>query len=130
MKQDLINLFIFFGICVVSYLIFANLSYKEGMKGDISGNIVASGLAGSSPAYNATIKAETIKLQDMLLINKYRKEYETTILNLEDLVSSMMIQTALTIDVLNPDETFLKLNNLYQTRNSLNYVMELIDKTF
>jgi hypothetical protein len=129
MKQDLKNLFIFFGICILSYLIFVNLSFKEGMTTDSSGNAISNGLAGNSAAYAATIKAETIKLQDMLLVSKYRKDYENTILNLEDLISNMMLQTSLNVNTSNPEQALTKLNNLYQSKNALNDVMKFVDKT-
>ena len=129
MKQDLKNLFIFIGICVVSYLIFVNLQFKEGMTTDSSGNTVSNGLAGNAAAYAATIKAETIKLQDMLLISKYRKDYENSILNLEDLVSNMMLQTALNVNVANPEQALTKLNALHQSKNALNDIMAFVDRT-
>jgi hypothetical protein len=129
MKQDLKNLFIFFGICILSYLIFVNLSFKEGMTTDSSGNTISNGLAGNAAAYAATIKAETIKLQDMLLVSKYRKDYENTILNLEDLISNMMLQTSLNVNTSNPEQALTKLNNLYQSKNALNDVMKFVDKT-
>jgi hypothetical protein len=129
MKQDLKNLFIFFGICIISYLIFVNLPFKEGMTTDSSGNTISNGLAGNAAAYAATIKAESIKLQDMLLISKYRKDYENVILNLEDLISNMMLQTALNVNTSNPEQALTKLNNLYQSKNALNDVMAFVDKT-
>jgi len=129
MKQDLKNLFIFFGICILSYLIFVNLSFKEGMTTDSSGNTISNGLAGNAAAYAATIKAETIKLQDMLLVSKYRKDYENTILNLEDLISNMMLQTSLNVNTSNTEQALTKLNNLYQSKNALNNVMAFVDKT-
>jgi hypothetical protein len=99
------------------------------MTTDASGNAVSNGLAGNSPAYGATIKAETIKLQDMLLISKYRKDYENAILNLEDLISNMMLQTVLNVNTSNPEQALTKLNNLYQSKNALNNVMAFVDKT-
>jgi hypothetical protein len=130
MKQDLKVLFIFFGICVVAYLIFVNLPFKEGMTTDVSGNSTSSGgLAGNAKAYGATIKSETIKLQDMLLISKYRKDYENAILNLEDLISNMMLQTVLNVNKSSPEQALTKLNNLYQSKTALNDVMAFVDKS-
>ena len=94
MKKELMNLFLFIGICLVVYLLFRNFNYKsktiEGMT-DASGNDVASpggnGIAGNAASYGATIKDATIKLQDTFLITKYRSDYETAILNLDDLIS-------------------------------------------
>jgi len=129
MKQDLKILFIFFTICVIAYLIFINLPFKEGMTTDASGNTITNGLAGNAQAYGATIKAETIKLQDMLLISKYRKDYENVILNLEDLISNMMLQTVLNTNTSNPEQALTKLNSLHQSKIALNEVMSFVDKS-
>ena len=96
MKRELMNLFLFIGICLVVYLLFRNFNYNtqysliEGMT-DASGNDVSptsNGIAGNAAAYGAQIKAATIKLQDTFLITKYRSDYESAILNLDDLIRS------------------------------------------
>ena len=94
MKTELMNLFLFIGITLLVYLLFRNFNYNnqysliEGMT-DASGNAVTptgNGIAGNAASYGAQIKAATIKLQDTFLISKYRSDYETVILNLDDLV--------------------------------------------
>ena len=94
------NLFLFIGICFLFYLLFRNFNFRnnrEGMTTDASGNKVdaSSGIAGNASAYAATIKAETIKSQDTFLISKYRSDYETVILNLDDLISNLMLKITL-----------------------------------
>ena len=99
------NLFLFIAICFVAYILFRNFEYNnqyrliEGMT-DGSGNVTPSstnGIAGNAASYGATIKSANIKMQDMFLISKYRSDYETAILNLDDLLSSLMLQTALIV---------------------------------
>jgi len=129
MKKDLVNLFIFIAICFIVYLLFRNLNYKEGMATDASNNTptVSSGVAGGAAAYAAIIKSNVIKNQDMLLITKYRSDYETSILNLDDLVNNLMLTTALNIDPTKPMDGLDKLAKLNQSKAALNSVMKFVD---
>jgi len=136
MKTELMNLFLFIGISLVVYLLFRNFNYKsqysliEGMT-DASGNAVTptdNGIAGNAASYGAQIKAATIKLQDTFLISKYRSDYETVILNLDDLVDSLMLKTVLSIDTNNPGDSVKKLADMNQAKIALNTVMKFVDK--
>ena len=128
MSKDLMNLFIFLAICFVVYILFRNIKFKEGMTADASANnLQNTGIAGNAAAYAAQIKALTIKLQDMLLISKYRSEYETVILNLDDLINNLMLKTALSVDKDKPDEAILKLTQMGQAKTALNSVMKFVD---
>jgi hypothetical protein len=69
----------------------------------------------------------TIKNQDMLLISKYRTDYENAILNLDDLISTMMAQTALSVNQSNPMASLEKLVQLNSARGALNSVMKFLD---
>jgi hypothetical protein len=133
MKKELINLFIFVAICFIAYILFRNLNFsaREGMTTDASGNSTAAtsnGVAGSAASYGATLKAATIKQQDMYLISKYRSDYETVILNLDDLVNNLMLGATLNINPSKPHESLSKLAELNQAKTALNTVMKFIDK--
>ena len=133
MKKELMNLFLFIGICFLAYLLFKNFnfSYKEGMTSNSTDNAATSsssnGIAGNAAAYGATIKASNIKLQDTFLITKYRSDYETAILNLDDLLNNLMLQTALNVDINNPEKSITKLANMNQAKTALNSVMKFVD---
>ena len=128
MSKELMNLFIFLAICFVVYILFRNLKFKEGMTADPSdNNLQNTGISGNAAAYAAQIKALTIKLQDMLLISKYRSEYETVILNLDDLINNLMLKTALSVDKDKPEEAILKLTQMGQAKTALNSVMKFVD---
>ncbi len=136
MKTELMNLFLFIGISLVIYLLFRNFNYNnqysliEGMT-DASGKVVTptgNGIAGNSASYGAQIKAATIKLQDTFLISKYRSNYETVILNLDDLVDNLMLKTVLSIDSNNPGDGIKKLAEMNQAKVALNSVMKFVDK--
>ena len=130
------NLFLFIAICFIAYILFRHFEYKnqygiiEGMT-DGSGNVTQSstnGIAGNAASYGATIKSANIKMQDMFLISKYRSDYEAAILNLDDLLSSLMLQTALTVDTKNPQATIKQLSDMNQAKVALNSVMKFVDK--
>jgi hypothetical protein len=133
MKKELMNLFLFIGICFVAYLLFKNFnfSYKEGMTSNSTDNAAttssSNGIAGNAAAYGATIKAANIKLQDTFLITKYRSDYENAILNLDDLLNNLMLQTALNVDTNNPEKSITKLANMNQAKTALNSVMKFVD---
>jgi hypothetical protein len=141
MNKELMNLFLFIGICFVVYVLFRNFNYNtqysliEGMT-DASGKVETptatastnNGIAGNSPTYGAQIKASTIKLQDTFLISKYRSNYETVILNLDDLVDNLMLKTVLSIDSNNPGDGIKKLAEMNQAKVALNSVMKFVDK--
>jgi hypothetical protein len=98
---------------------------------DASGTAAAptgDGIAGNAASYGAQIKAATIKLQDTVLISKYRSDYETAILNLDDLVDNLMLKTVLSIDTSNPADGLKKLADMNQAKLALNNVMKFVDK--
>ena len=141
MKTELMNLFLFIGICLVVYLLFRNFNYNsqysliEGMtdasttgESPTAVTPTGNGIAGNAPSYGAQIKAATIKLQDTFLISKYRSDYETVILNLDDLVDNLMLKTVLSIDINNPGDSVKKLAEMNQTKLALNNVMKYVDK--
>ena len=127
------NLFLFIGICFVLYLLFRNFNFsnREGMT-DASGNTTSSstpsnGIAGNAASYGATIKAETIKLQDTFLISKYRSDYETAILNLDDYINNLMLNLTLSINGTNLAKSLEQLGQMQQAKTALNSVMKFVD---
>jgi hypothetical protein len=133
--KELYNLFLFLVICLVVYIIFRNFNYVnviEGMTDASSGNTIAkssnaNGIAGNAASYAASLKSTTIKLQDTFLIKKYRSDYESAILNLDDLISNLMLKTALSVNQENPEEAVEKLGKMQQAKVALNSVMKFVD---
>jgi hypothetical protein len=127
--KELYNLFLFIVICFVIYLIFRNFNYsplREGMT-DASGNTVANGIAGNASSYSASIKSEVIKSRDTFLIDKYRSDYESVILNLDDLINNLMLNTALTVNQSNPQQSIIQLGQMQQAKAALNSIMKFLD---
>lgn len=92
---------------------------------------VATGAAGSAASYAESIKASTVKIQDELLISKYRKDYENVIINMEDNMSAAMLKIALSAkDVSNPTEVAMiasRIAALSTAKTALNDVMKYVD---
>ena len=94
--------------------------------------ISTSGEAGTAASYAAGIKARMVKLQDELLVSKYRKDYEGVIINLDDYIGYLMIQQTLNMkldgDVKTQIENINNLNILKNSKEALNATMTFLDK--
>ena len=88
---------------------------------------VTNGITGNAASYAAAIKAQVSLLQDSLLISKYKNDYENVIINMNDLVNHLMLQTVLSIDHNNPINGLDVLVSLNETNNALNNVMSFLD---
>lgn len=140
MNRDMAFLFslIFIGFLIyimIGYVDIKNLNFnklkidlstkKEGMT--TSSSTSTNGVAGNAKQYATTLKSGSVKLSDELLINKYRTDYESCIMNMEDLVNNMMLKTVLSADASNPGKTLEQLNSLFQSKNALSAVMKYVD---
>jgi hypothetical protein len=130
--KELKNLLLFLVICFVVYLLFRSFNYNpmliEGMT-DSSGNSIniTNGIAGNAASYAASLKASTIKSQDIFLISKYRADYESVILNLDDLLNNLMLNTVLNVNQTNPVDSIDTLAKMQQAKVALNSVMKFVD---
>lgn len=137
MKQD--EFFKIIGIVIVSFFIIymaikmfqLQTSVIEGLTNE-SNISPTSGEAGTATSYAASIKAQVVKLQDELLVAKYRKDYEATIINLDDYIGYLMIQQTLNMklngDIKTTIDLFNNLNVLKSAKESLNATMTFLDK--
>ena len=136
--DDLIVILIalFVSMYIVYFLVnkYASSPYSiiEGLENN-TGDSYGNGEAGSATTYAATVKANFVKMQDELLISKYRKDYETTIINMDDYISMLMLKQVLNINLNNTDmkvvtENINRLNILKSSKDALNDVMKFVDK--
>ena len=91
-----------------------------------------SGEAGTAESYAAAVKARVIKLQDELLIPKYRKTYEDVIIQMDDYVGLLTLKQVLNMNLqtTNPKaalEAVQTLNALKAAKESLNVAMKVVD---
>ena len=137
MTTILNNLIIIVIVSLLIYFVFSNINIKEGMTTKTSDTLstvtTSNGVAGNAASFAAQIKSETIKMQDILLISKYRKDYENTIINMDDLINNMMLNTVLNYkpsgDTNKDIEMIDKLNKLNSAKTSLNAVMKFVDRS-
>ena len=134
--KELMNLLLFIGICLLLYIMYRSLNFSTTQDGMTNMNDTSksagssgNGIAGNAAAYGASIKAAAIKSQDTLLISKYRSDYETAILNLEDLINNLMLKTALSIDQNNPGPSLETLGTMQQAKTALDTVMKFVDSS-
>jgi hypothetical protein len=131
-QEFLYNLIIFISICVLTYIVFRNVNFKEGLENNDSKTTTSNttnGVAGGAAAYAANIKEKVIKIQDTILISKYRADYENVVINMDDLVNNLMLQVTLNIDQSKPEASLAKLGQLNLAKAALNNVMKFIDKS-
>ena len=143
MKQD--EFFKIIGIIIVAFFIIymATKMFKlqtsviEGLTNSDGSSMAtstppSSGEAGTAASYAAAIKAQVVKLQDELLIAKYRNDYETAIINLDDYIGYLMIKQALNLkldeDIRSNLDAINNLNILKSSKDSLNATMTFLDK--
>jgi hypothetical protein len=143
MKQDeffkIVGILIvcFFIIYIVVKMFHLQTSVIEGLTnsdGTVSSDVSppSSGEAGTASSYAAAIKAQVVKLQDELLVSKYRKDYESVIINLDDYIGYLMIKQTLNMklngDVKSNIDAINALNILKTSKDSLNATMTFLDK--
>jgi hypothetical protein len=121
----------FFVIYMVLKMFKLQKSVVEGLTNADSPTPV-SGEAGTAAEYAAGIKSRLVQLQDELLVAKYRKDYETAIINLDDYIGYLMIQQTLNMkfegDIKTQIESINNLNILKNAKESLNATMAYLDK--
>jgi hypothetical protein len=141
MNSDLLTtIMIIFAICFLLFIIFSTINLKkEGFdqkfnqkssndKTNTSTNTSSSnGIAGGAESYAANIQSQVIKLQDSMLLSKYRSNYENVVIALDDLVDHLMLNTTLSINPTNPQESLRELVDLNNAKSALNHVMKFID---
>jgi len=141
MNKDITNLVLFIGICFIGYVFLVRIHFKEGLtnNGPASASVSSSssnssssssnGIAGNASTYASNLKAASVKLSDTLLVTKYRSDYENAILNAEELINNMMLQTTLSLNPSNPQEGIKNLIALNNAQTALNAVMKFVDSS-
>lgn len=128
MKDLAANLFFFAMLILVSYFVYKYFQpHREGLEGRT--DATTDGIAGNAATRGAGLKAAVILSQDKLLISKYRADYENVILNTDDLVNNLMLETVLNIDKDDPIKALDKLTKLNQSKIALNSVMKYVDSS-
>jgi hypothetical protein len=133
--------FVAFCLAIVYYFgqcMSLNTSIIEGLENADKPDAVASktpagGVGANAIQFAENIKAITVKIQDELLIDKYKTDYENVVIATDDLIDNLMLKTLLTMkpDPQNPKTMAESLQAMILFKNSkdaLNDVMKFIDK--
>jgi hypothetical protein len=117
---------------LVNYFMYSQYSIIEGLENPTASSY-ANNIAASTVTYATNIKAATTANLDAMLILKYKTDYESTLVNMDDYICTLMMQQVLAMDLTNPDTTknidsLTNLSNLQQAKTALNTVMTFVDK--
>ena len=134
------DIFYFIMVAIIGIIIYnvirnayVYLNTKEGLtkrtdNSDIKVyDMVSDGVAGNAKNYANSLKNASVEIQDKFLINKYRSDYETILINMDDLINNLMLKQTLTLDEKNPLRTIENLAKMQQAKSALNSVMKFID---
>lgn len=129
--KHLSNLLLFFAMCLLVYLVFRNHGVIEGLE-TAGQSVVASsnttGIGGGAADYLTRLTDIVTKKTDILLVSKYRTEYEKAIIKADDLADVLMLEQVLSLNTSSPDiTTFEKIATLSQAKDGLNKVMKALD---
>ena len=94
----------------------------------------AGGLAGNAASTTEAIKAETVKMQDELLIDKYKTDYEAKIIAFDDYINMIMLKMVLDFDPKKGGSGVAvaymgQLSAMKNGRDALNDVMKSLSKS-
>lgn len=121
----LFNGFLFLVVVFVVYVVvngLPNIKHKEGFT-DASSN----GIAGNAASYDAKLKSATTQLQDKLLISKYSADYENVIVDMDDLIDSLILAEILNINPTSPQASVKQIAELSQVKGALNGSLKFIN---
>ncbi len=82
----------------------------------------------NSKNFANAIKNASNAIKDELEIKKYTDNYETIILNIDDLLNNLMLETTLNLDVEKPLPTIQKLSVMQQSKSALISIMEHLNE--
>ena len=129
--KHLFNLLLFFAMCLLVYLVFRNQGVIEGLENAGQSTTSSSnGIGGGAADYVTRLTDAVTKKTDILLISKYRTEYEKAVVRADDMINLLMLEEVLSLDTNKPDmKSFVNIANLSQAKDGLNKVLKFVDKS-
>lgn len=131
--------FMFLGILAMVLMIhyFVGKMFKKTMEGltssaDAVATSGSNGLAGNSVGYSSTLAQEVTSLHDQVLIPKYKSNYDTILLEQEELLKLKMLELALSINPSNIEGSLPQIqlmNDLSKAVTSLDLIMTYVDSS-
>ena len=130
------KLIIFSALCIFVYFVFRIMpdlnvfrekGFQEGLTTQNTSPNDNKTVAEGAKAYGVLLKITAEGLSNMLLVDKYRADYESIILNTDDVIDRLMLLNVLTIDKKDPYPGLEKLVMLNQSKVALDRVMKFVD---
>jgi hypothetical protein len=124
---------VFVALCIFIYFVFRIMpdlnvlrekGFQEGLE---TQNTSTKTVAEGAKAYGVALKITADGMSNMLLVDKYRADYETIVMNTDDVIDRLMLLNVLTIDNKDPYPALEKLVMLNQSKVALDRVMKFID---
>jgi hypothetical protein len=118
-------------MCLLVYLVFRNQGVIEGLENAGQSTTSSSnGIGGGAADYVTRLTDAFTKKTDILLISKYRTEYEKAVVRADDMINLLMLEEVLSLDTNKPDmKSFVNIANLSQAKDGLNKVLKFVDKS-
>lgn len=106
-----------------------NTSSESATSSSSSSTSSNSGEAGNAASYAAAIKARSIQIQDGLLVDKYRSDYENILINMDDHLNLLALNEALNLKKDGPEHHagIARINAYHNARTNLNQSMKFLD---
>ncbi len=118
--KDIFKLLVFFLLIFLSYhIFFKGFVNYEGLENQ--------GVAVGAGKLATELQVKSVSLHDSLLITKYRKDYDNVIMNWENYIHNLMLETVLNADLQTPLVSMERLNTLNKSLESLASVQEYVD---
>lgn len=130
--KHLFNLVLFLVICLLIYIVFRKPSTFEGLETASNSISGITGVAGGAADYVTRLTNAVTQKTDILLIDKYRTDYENAILKADDLINVTMLETILSINTSRPQDNifiFGQIAALSHAKDGLNKVMKYVDNS-
>ena len=107
--------------------VFKERGFQEGLETQNNSSNDNKTVAEGAKMHAVTLKTVSDGLSNKLLVDKYRADYETVILNTDDIIDRLMLLNVLTIDNKDPYPALEKLVMLNQSKVALDRVMKFVD---
>lgn len=136
MSPFLEKMTIFVALCTFIYFVFRIMpdfnvfkerGFQEGLTTQNTSPNDNKTVAEGAKAYGVALKIAADGLSNKLLIDKYRPDYESIILNTDEVIDRLMLLNVLTIDNKDPYPGLEKLVMLNQSKVALDRVMKFVD---
>lgn len=119
-------------LLVVGFIVYLALNWPSKNTVKPYNSYIEGFTSGSASDHSESFKKKTTQLHDTLLIDKYRSDHENVIMNYDDYVNALMLDTILKTNHDNHEEfekSVLRLNSLNSVKDALNNVMKFVDKS-